>query len=238
MAAVTVRGYQDKDHAAVVAIWKTGFYELGPQVIRSLTPSLSVALGLGIFAGALSDRPLLLLGSVASLFTLHAFPSAVGTALIAPGVEASYRKDMTPDKLPLVWGRHGVSTFFVAVGEDGEVLGCGAVRRGHTLLPPSEAPTTEASMWRLAVAPSARRRGVGRALVLAATEWCAAHGYTRLTLITGNNESKRMYAACGFVGESLDACYTHAGVTAGSIRGWHLQRRVASGNILVKEIGK
>lgn len=54
------------------------------------------------------------------------------------------------------------------------------------------------AMW---VAPDARGRGAGRALVEAVCEWGRAVGCTRATLcvIDGNREAAALYRACGFV---------------------------------------
>jgi ribosomal protein S18 acetylase RimI-like enzyme len=52
----------------------------------------------------------------------------------------------------------------------------------------------------LAVAASAVRQGIGRALVGAAREWAAARGLVNLTLHTGayNTGAREFYAALGF----------------------------------------
>jgi ribosomal protein S18 acetylase RimI-like enzyme len=57
----------------------------------------------------------------------------------------------------------------------------------------------------LAVAASAARQGIGRALVGAAREWAAARGLVNLTLHTGeyNTGAREFYAAIGFRAEEL-----------------------------------
>jgi GNAT superfamily N-acetyltransferase len=53
------------------------------------------------------------------------------------------------------------------------------------------------SMW---VAPPARRRGAGRALISACVEWAAERGFTAINLavIQGNDAATRLYQAAGF----------------------------------------
>jgi ribosomal protein S18 acetylase RimI-like enzyme len=57
----------------------------------------------------------------------------------------------------------------------------------------------------LAVAASAVRQGIGRALVGAAREWAAARGLANLTLHTGayNTGAREFYAALGFREEEV-----------------------------------
>lgn len=63
-------------------------------------------------------------------------------------------------------------------GDDGEVAGfCAAQRRAA---PPAAAERARIEITELAVAPGARRRGVGRALASAALAWAAAAGVARV----------------------------------------------------------
>ena len=58
----------------------------------------------------------------------------------------------------------------------------------------------EAGLWSLWVAPAARRRGAGRALVEAATAWAAERGAVRLAVwvAAGNHPARAFFAAAGF----------------------------------------
>jgi ribosomal protein S18 acetylase RimI-like enzyme len=95
--------------------------------------------------------------------------------------------------------------FFVAEA-GGELLGCVCVKEAHTLYREAERgvapPPGEASVWRLTVAPAARRLGVGRQLMASAEAWAAARGCASVTLVTGNPESAKFYRRIGYGGES------------------------------------
>jgi aminoglycoside 6'-N-acetyltransferase I len=59
------------------------------------------------------------------------------------------------------------------------------------------------------VAPSARRRGTGRALVRAAEDWARARGCTEFASDTepGNEQSIRAHRALGFADAGLVRCF-------------------------------
>ena len=74
---------------------------------------------------------------------------------------------------------------------DGEVVGCGAVRR---------LDDTDAEIKRMYVTPSFRGRGIGRALLAALESEARSLGATRLVLETGERlfEAVALYERTGF----------------------------------------
>jgi ribosomal protein S18 acetylase RimI-like enzyme len=104
------------------------------------------------------------------------------------------------DELRDVARRAAVSCVLVAVARDGEVLG------GVTFVSGPEDPFSEelhddeAGMRMLAVAPAARRQGVGRALTKECLRLARAVGKRRLVLHTGRwmPEAIRLYESLGF----------------------------------------
>jgi ribosomal protein S18 acetylase RimI-like enzyme len=97
--------------------------------------------------------------------------------------------------------KHGRETLvFVAQDSAGE-------RLGFAMVEPSKhfTGTPEAYMGELVVSEEAERRGVGRALVDACTEWARAQGYSILALNTGagNVVARRFYSGLGFLEEDV-----------------------------------
>lgn len=89
----------------------------------------------------------------------------------------------------------------VAVGADDEVLGVVAFAlEGTPLHEPVVPPMGDASFRFLAVAPSARGRGVGRQLVEACIDAARAAGCRRLAIFTMDfmTEAHRLYERLGF----------------------------------------
>ena len=86
---------------------------------------------------------------------------------------------------------------------------------GYTL---STLRAGEASLGRLAVAPEARRRGIGRALALEALDQVAGSGARNVVLSTqeDNAASRALYRGIGFreTGDVLVACSTDTGTRA------------------------
>lgn len=83
----------------------------------------------------------------------------------------------------------------VVLALDGEApVGCGCLKRFD------DPATPTAELKRMYVAPEARRRGVGRALVAALEAWARELGYAAVVLETGDRqpEAVRLYEACGF----------------------------------------
>lgn len=104
--------------------------------------------------------------------------------------------------------RSEVAELLVAVDSDGGLLGT------VTLVGPDgdeqwreTSPHDAATMRMLAVAPSARRRGIGRLLTQACVDRCAQRGWRSLCLLTltSMTAAQSLYASYGFVrDESLD----------------------------------
>ncbi len=148
---------------------------------------------------------------------------------------------MGPDTLPAVWTRHPGSAFLVATDRaEGRVVGCVAVTPFHTFhkerAPGVDTVAHEAAIFRLAVDPTVRRRGLGRALMLAAHAHAASHGATHVSLYTGNEASKAFYRSLGYTNESLDrALLVLYGPTRrpkgllAPVKVWWQRRRVAPG---------
>jgi GNAT superfamily N-acetyltransferase len=103
-----------------------------------------------------------------------------------PGRVARPGSVTTPDEMV---APHGV---FLVGYEDERPVAIGGLRR-------LEDDVCE--IKRMYVAPAARSRGVGRALLTALEEAAAALGYTRVRLDAGprQTESKRLFAAVGYV---------------------------------------
>jgi ribosomal protein S18 acetylase RimI-like enzyme len=84
--------------------------------------------------------------------------------------------------------------FLLIAYEDGSAVGMARVRRLE------EKPSSSGlySMW---VAPSARRKGVGKALMDAALSWAQQQGVDEmiLSVAQGNDGAKRLYLQTGFV---------------------------------------
>ena len=94
-------------------------------------------------------------------------------------------------------------TILVALDkEDGKDVVCGAVHLqiydtpvGHTMV-----SQRRGHIETLIVARTQRRRGIGRALMGAATDWARSHGAHQLllTVWAGNHDAERFYAALGY----------------------------------------
>jgi ribosomal protein S18 acetylase RimI-like enzyme len=78
-----------------------------------------------------------------------------------------------------------VDTTLLAVDDEGTVLGVALVH--------------EDELFQLAVAPDARRRGIGQALVKAAEELIGAdHDRAELAVVSANIPARRLYERCGW----------------------------------------
>jgi ribosomal-protein-alanine N-acetyltransferase len=92
--------------------------------------------------------------------------------------------------------------FLVAESPDGALLGYALMR----------AVMDESELLNIAVAPSARRRGVGIALLRAAMATCAAHGAERMLLEVrqSNVAARALYEAHGFAAVGRRRGYYHS----------------------------
>jgi GNAT superfamily N-acetyltransferase len=105
------------------------------------------------------------------------------------------------------WSRQlAVLATFVAV-EDGHDVGL--VRGG-----PDDARGDTAGLLSMWVAPEARGRGVGIALIDAVIHWARATGYVRVVLDVGahNEPAKQLYARAGFVTSDQQVPPTREGI--------------------------
>jgi ribosomal protein S18 acetylase RimI-like enzyme len=108
-------------------------------------------------------------------------------------------------RLDVVWKR--AAAVFVA-GEEETLLGFVALARVD------ERPA--AHVARLVVAPAARRRGVGRALVRAAAQWANTEGLTALTAHCSarNHPAVKFYGRAGFSFSGCSVSYYPRGEAA------------------------
>jgi GNAT superfamily N-acetyltransferase len=120
-------------------------------------------------------------------------------AALVVDVEDRYAGDEEPDDPEAEWALAvddvtppgGV---FLVAYLDGRPVGCGALR------PFSEAGHAVAEIKRMYTSPSARRRGVSRAVLARLESEAAGFGYRRLQLQTGlrQPEAVALYAASGY----------------------------------------
>ena len=84
-----------------------------------------------------------------------------------------------------------------------------------------------AELRRMAVDATHRRRGIGRALLAAAEDFCRRHGYHRIILSTSELQApaRRLYESSGYrlVREERDAPASHKSVGAGFTR-YHYEK--------------
>jgi len=113
-----------------------------------------------------------------------------------------YRAEENFLDLPAEDVSDGRGTFLVA-RQDGEAVGCGAVRR---------LSATTGEVKRMFVDDAARGRGLGSRILAELEAWAAADGMTRLVLEAGDRQTQaiRLYERSGFrpipcFGEYADA---------------------------------
>jgi GNAT superfamily N-acetyltransferase len=107
--------------------------------------------------------------------------------------DAAYLAEVTAD---LVRRPHGC---FVVARLDGELVGCGAVKRYHPV-DGSEPVDGVGEIKRMYTVPAARRRGVSSAILARLEDLAVELGYHRLVLETGTEQPEAMalYEARGW----------------------------------------
>ena len=117
---------------------------------------------------------------------------------VESGASVSFMQPMTRDKALRFW--RGVSQsaargerVLLAAVEGGGVLGTVQV-----ILEQPENQPHRADVAKMLVRRSARRRGLGEALMRAAEAAAAASGKTLLVLDTASDDAKRLYERCGW----------------------------------------
>jgi GNAT superfamily N-acetyltransferase len=120
-------------------------------------------------------------------------------AALIVDIEERYAGDEEPEDPEAEWAL-GVDDVtpprgvFLVAHLDGRPVGCGALR------PLAEAGAGVAEIKRMYTAPSARRRGVSRAVLASLESEAARFGYRRLQLQTGlrQPEAMALYGASGY----------------------------------------
>jgi GNAT superfamily N-acetyltransferase len=109
-------------------------------------------------------------------------------------VDEGYLGEVTPEVVRRPGG------VFVLARLDGELAGCGAVRPYVPYHDGEPAPSGVAEVKRMYTRPSARRRGVSRAVLVRLEAIAAELGYHRLLLETGSPqpEAIALYASAGW----------------------------------------
>lgn len=203
----TIRRIRADDEAVVVPLWMRGFHESAPASYERMTSSPAIlavflALAGGVYALGWRAPAAVLAAAGALIYTpagrsLHS--SLMWTAISAQA--RSSMRDVTGE-----WCEANAAAFWVAELE-GRIVGCVGAKALHTLHRERVAGVAtaprHASVWRLTVAPDARRHRVGAALMAEAERWARARGCTRLSLIAGNPASKRFYRALGYDAEEV-----------------------------------
>jgi len=109
------------------------------------------------------------------------------------------REGSEPEVRRLVDAMYGdVDTAILVYDEDGDLPGMCIVRIDHA--PPILHETVRAEITDLGVRAAARRRGIGRALVAAATAWVRGRGVERIEVqvARGNREGQAFWSAAGY----------------------------------------
>jgi GNAT superfamily N-acetyltransferase len=119
----------------------------------------------------------------------------MGYAIEQYGNEAMKPKgDVGPQGSNLIdaWMKNDDRTMLVATSYSGVIVGCIGVKIGFDMKQ-QQPGSTVASVWRMSVAETWRRRGVGLLLMQAAEEWARRQGCTSMILETTNKLAAQFY---------------------------------------------
>jgi GNAT superfamily N-acetyltransferase len=253
-AGIRVRPYEARDYDDVVPLWQAGFAELAPHAWRKATssplPFLVFALPAAI-AAARGRRYLAgaLLAAGAGVYS----PAGLWLtqALMWQTIRLQTPRSMSRAKLDGEWseaGSSGKGAFWTAVDGEGRIVGCVGAKAAHALAGERVSGVAdvpgEASVWRLTVAPHARRTGTGQALMATAEGWAAAAGAHHVSLVCGSPPAQAFYRRLGYGQESEGRARAVVfGSPEGEPQGWGalklrmLRRRVGTNKtIFVKRL--
>jgi len=243
--AVDVRRMAPGEEALCEPMWRAGFHEMWPSSYRKMLDSAlfwAVAAGNAAVGAYLCSRGAWGGAALGLFFAALAFPPAGARIFSAVMWRAVLAQRFLFKPSP----SRDVAYWVAVAREGGALVGCVCVKEGHTLgreaeRGAAEAPG-EASVWRLTVAPAARKLGVGRALMAQAEAHARARGAKHMSLITGNDASRAFYCAIGYRPEELGRATRvlfgpsqRPATLLGRLRAAFLPRRLQS-TILVKEL--
>ena len=124
--------------------------------------------------------------------------AALLVEVVEGGASVSFMSPLTHERAAAFW--HGVAkdvargARVLHVAEiDGQIVGT-----VQLILEQPENQPHRADVAKMLVRPSARRQGIGEALMRAAEESARAHGRTVLVLDTASDSAERLYARCGW----------------------------------------
>jgi len=199
---INVRLLIEGDVSACENIWRKGFHEMHKSAYRKIlvSPGLLVFAGFWAYLGYVSMRQ----GNRLFGFTLSFLGSMFYIPVLGPAIFSHLFW------FAIRWQKFGGKQaggmkYWVAEleGDSGKkIVGCVCVKEVHTLKKESNKrypqPLGEASAWRLSVAPEARKLGVGRLLMTQAEAYAKERGFKYMSLITGNEESRKFYQRLGY----------------------------------------
>src|SRR5689334_5395742 len=109
-------------------------------------------------------------------------------SLVERPIDDPYIKDFDEVEPPMMWSQlFDVSRWgLLAAFLDDERVGGAVIAMGTPGLHMLRDRNDVAALWDIRVAPSMRRRGVGKALFRAAEDWAAGHGCKELRIETQN----------------------------------------------------